>query len=206
MREKQIATIRAKYGSSSSISFAAATTKIASIVGIAISFLVARLICCYRTIPNTNDDDDIFYVHECTFLSQSTTCTKCSIESYESSASSSMFPCCTVGVCFIGFRALPVISTILFTPFLALSLGTAAALVRHWFHRTKMRYENINDTSTHVDAIMVPNENGTENRNEGQEQGQEMIQYERRQIPSEDRGYPVTIEFRRPSLDQIFDE
>ncbi len=77
----------------------------------ALCFLVARLLCCYKRDPNT--------IHEKTcglaYLEVST-CQYCSEDTDMNSLS---LPCCTIGICFICFRGLPVLMVIFLSPLLA---------------------------------------------------------------------------------------
>ena len=77
----------------------------------ALSFLMARQLCCYKRVPNT--------MHEKTcglaYL-QVSTCQYCSEDTDMDSLS---LNCCTIGICFICFRGLPVLMVIFLSPLLA---------------------------------------------------------------------------------------
>ena len=77
----------------------------------ALSFLMARQLCCYKRDPNT--------MHEKTcglaYL-QVSTCQYCS---EDTDMDSLLLPCCTIGICFSCFRGLPVLMVIFLSPLLA---------------------------------------------------------------------------------------
>ncbi len=74
----------------------------------ALSFLMARQLCCYKRVPNT--------MHEKTcglaYL-QLSTCQYCSEDIDMDSLS---LPCCTIGICYTCFRGLPVLMVIFLSP------------------------------------------------------------------------------------------
>ncbi len=79
----------------------------------ALCFLMARQLCCYKRDPNT--------IHEKTcglaYL-QVSTCQYCS-EDTNINVDSLSLPCCTIGICFSCFRGLPVLMVIFLSPLLA---------------------------------------------------------------------------------------
>lgn len=90
------------YKSISTVSFENVMTKIASMLGIAFSFLAARLLCCYQ--PVTGDDNTNALLHECSLAFQpTTTCLYCSSPISDQQLPS-FIPCCTVEICFLSFR------------------------------------------------------------------------------------------------------
>lgn len=85
--------------------------KLVVLTCMALCFLVARQLCCYKRDPNT--------IHEKTcglaYL-QVSTCQYCTEDTDMNSLSP---PCCTIGICFICFRGLPVLMVIFLSPLLA---------------------------------------------------------------------------------------
>eukprot|EP00984_Skeletonema_dohrnii_P005998 scaffold2125_cov79-Skeletonema_dohrnii-CCMP3373.AAC.3 len=81
------------------------------LICMALSFLMARQLCCYKRVPNT--------MHEKTcglaYL-QDSTCQYCSEDIDMDSLS---LPCCTIGICYICFRGLTVLMVIFLSPLLA---------------------------------------------------------------------------------------
>lgn len=101
---------------------------VASVTAVALSFLFSRWMCSniLFTVPNeTADgtnlgvDSSSRYRHRCTFMSSTEVCQSCGPEEYNNRNADEEVPCCTVEVCYYGFRGLPVLLTFFVSPLLS---------------------------------------------------------------------------------------
>lgn len=97
--------------------FTRRSTIFASVLGIAFSFLIARLISCNEAFPLAGSTKS---VHECSILFHKTKCFVCNPGS---DPSSSAEPCCSIEICFLSFRGMPVITTLFLAPIIAFLLN-----------------------------------------------------------------------------------
>lgn len=83
-----------------------------SVLGVALSFLLARMICCNRTVHDLETGQTL---HICSAVPKASTTTSCSnsCEDGESDAT-----CCTAFICFYCFRGLPVVFLFFVAPLL----------------------------------------------------------------------------------------
>lgn len=85
------------------------TMAFVSFLGVALSFLLARMVCCNRSVRDLESGK---ILHTCSVASTSTTCSN-SCEAEENGAT-----CCTTPICYYCFRGVPVIFMFLVAPIL----------------------------------------------------------------------------------------
>lgn len=89
------------------------TMALVSLLGVALSFLLARMACCNRTV---SDIESGRILHTCSAVPRASTSTTCSnsCKGEEDGAT-----CCTTSICFYCFRGLPVVFMFFLAPFLS---------------------------------------------------------------------------------------
>ena len=200
---KQASNFSSTYEPKSLLFLSGMTANTAGILGIALSFLVARMICCYKQAPISfyGGDDYGSPLQECSIFSHSTTCEKCSLDTFRSEGTSTSLPCCTVAVCFFGFRSLPVISTLIISPIIVLSIAQIVARIRQSYRRVKNKYLYTYKRPGGCENEMARCENDKKVYNT-HDRSPDQSHHE------QDLGefYPITVEFRRPLLSEVFQE
>lgn len=109
-------------------------TLLCSLLSVAASFLLARLMCCNRSYREEGDTGE--YLNTCSlqwFPSHSITTTcmaSCDDTNNAVPNSASKYPCCTVEICYYCFRGLPIVLTFLLSPALTFLLQVG---IRRWY-------------------------------------------------------------------------
>ena len=102
-------------------------TGCASMIGVTLSFLFARLICCNQL----GIDNDGNHYHACSLFGKTvSTCVSCDVDDIlaqeqqqqQEDGNVSYLPCCTVEVCYFCFRGVTVLLTFFLAPIIALGL------------------------------------------------------------------------------------
>lgn len=137
------------------------TMTLVSLLGVAFSFLLARMICCNRT---GRDIESGKILHICSAVPRASTTTTCSNSCQQDGA-----PCCTTPICFYCFRGLPVLFMLFLAPmvpFLFAKMYPYGFYVVRWlrrsirFYRASSRHGNcatpLQAVSTIEDAFEVP--------------------------------------------------
>ncbi|GAX12335.1 hypothetical protein FisN_1Hh268 [Fistulifera solaris] len=83
-----------------------------SLLGVSLSFLLARMACCNRTVRDTETGR---ILHTCSAVTRASTSMTCS-----NSCQDDGFSCCTTPICFYCFRGLPVLFMFILAPLLPL--------------------------------------------------------------------------------------
>ena len=119
------------------------------IICMAISFLIARQLCCFQSNPS-----DITCGMACS--NSAPPCRYCAtMEDIREQFDYELPPCCTITICYLCFRGLPVILVLFLTPLLAFILLTfllptedakTPGFFRCFQCSTRLRYQSLNPT------------------------------------------------------------
>lgn len=168
------------------------------IICMAISFLIARQLCCYQSNPS-----DITCGMACS--NSTPPCRKCAtMEDIREQFDYELPPCCTITICYLCFRGLPVVLVLFLTPLLAFILLTfllptedakTPGFIRCFQCSTRLRYQSLNPQEAASAAT-------------AREIRQDIIDTSRK-LPQESPislSDLVSIEFGRPSLQSTLED
>ena len=104
--------------------FTELSTMTASVLSMALCFLVSRMTSCAYA---TGLDEDHRRVFNCSLWTHTVSCVHCEVgdeveQPQDPSSNQSINPCCTVDICYYSFRGIPILVSFLVTPLLALLL------------------------------------------------------------------------------------
>jgi len=138
-RRKSMSLLSSQSSLSSTV-FTKEITVFASLAGVALSFLVSRLIACTETWTVTEAASGVFTAMNCTLFDSSVSCVRCETQRstemmYYNESSSASLPCCTIEKCYLAFRGIPMVMTLILTPAFTYSFVVAMFHLSSWWRR-----------------------------------------------------------------------